>query len=325
MTMRPAVLCRTCISAGVAVALTAGAVAMARTDIDWSFPTAGAPSQTAPNHGRFVTLPGSGVRFTRQDLESGFLAIDWFPKTHAPLPAVVRYGRRPDVLACGYCHLPGGEGRPENYALAGLKATYILEQMHDIRSGARRAIHPAWLPSAVMSQVAHAVTGSEAAFGAAYFARQTFAGRTRVIEAAEIPAVVPDAFVYRRLPGDKRERLAERIVETPADFKRFELRDPRVGYVAYVPPGAIARGRELALTGDNGRITACTVCHGAALRGTGNIPPLAGRSPTQLFRQLAGFHAKTRHGAGDAAMLTEAAPLSTSEMIDLAAYAAALK
>lgn len=323
--MRRAVLFRAGAITGVAAALTAGAVAIARTDIDWAFPTVGAPVRPAANGGRSVSLRGSRIRFARGDLDSGFLAIDWWPKTHGPLPAVVRYGRRPDVLACGYCHLPDGEGRPENFALAGLKATYMLEQLHDIRSGERRAIHPAWLPSSVMSQVAHAVTGGEAAFAAAYFARQTFVARTRIVEAAEIPAVVPDAFVYRRLPGGKRETLGDRIVETPADFNRFELRDATVGYVAYVPPGAVARGRVLALGGDGGRITACTVCHGAALRGVGNIPPLAGRSPTQLFRQLAGFHAQSRHGAGDAPMLTETAELSTSDLIDLAAYAGSLK
>ena len=209
--------------------------------------------------------------------------------------------------------------------MSGLKATYILEQLHDIRSGERRAIHPTWLPSAVMSQTAHAVNGSEAAFAAAYFARQTYTARTRIVEAEQIPSVVPDAFAYRRLPGDKQELLGERIVETPVDFNRFTLRDPTVSYIAYVPPGAVARGRELALTGANGRITACTVCHGAGLRGIGNIPPLAGRSPTALFRQLAGFHARSRHGAGDAPMLTETAELSNSEMIDLAAFAASLK
>ncbi len=304
--------------------LLSGAVATAGGGVEWAFPTVGSSVEPTPNPAQVMTLPGSHVRYTRSQLESGFLAIDWSPRSHPPLPAVVRSGRPPNVLACGFCHLPTGEGRPENFALAGLKPKYIEEQVRDIRSGARAGVEPAWLPSAVMHQVAHAVTAAEVADAAAYFSRRTFVGRTRVVEAAQIPAVVPDAFVYRRLPGNRREPLGQRIVESPNDFHRFTLRDGTVGYVAFVPPGAIARGRDLASTGDHGRV-ACTTCHGAGLRGAGDVPPLAGRSPTQLFRQLAGFHARTRRGTGDAPMLAEAAPLSTSEMIDIAAYLGSLR
>jgi cytochrome c553 len=41
------------------------------------------------------------------------------------------------VYACSYCHLPNGQSRPENAALAGLPAAYIFEQVTDFRSGAR--------------------------------------------------------------------------------------------------------------------------------------------------------------------------------------------
>jgi cytochrome c553 len=313
------------VAAGIATMLISGAAAAVRGGVEWAYPTVGSTVAPTPNPARVLTLPGSRARYTRSEIESGFLAIDWWPKSHAPLPAVVRHGRPPDVLACGYCHLPDGEGRPENAALAGLSAPYMLEQLRDIRAGARKSVHPAWLPSAVMDQVARGVTPPEKAAAAAYFSRGEFVARTRVVEAAEIPAVVPEAFVYRRLSGSGREPLGERIVETPDDFYRFELRDSTVGYVAYVPPGAIARGRDFVATGDHGRVPACALCHGTGLRGSNDIPPLAGRSPTQLFRQLAGFHARTRHAAHDAPMLIEAAPMSTPEMIDIAAYLASLK
>jgi cytochrome c553 len=325
MSGRPALLLQTSAAIGLAVTLITGAGATARTGLDWAFPTQGSAAAPTPNPARVLTLPGSRVRYTRTQVESGFLAIDWWPNDHPPLPAVVHHGRPPDVLACGFCHLPSGEGRPENAAVAGLSAGYIKEQLRDIRSGARKSADPAWLPSAVMDQSAHGVTGAQIANAAAYFSKRRFIGRTKVVEAAEIPAVAPEAFVYRRLPGNRRETLGQRIVETPADFHRFDLRDATVGYVAYVPPGAVARGRELAATGDHARIPACTTCHGAGLRGSGDIPPLAGRSPTQLFRQLAGFHARTRGGTGDAPMLAEAAPLSASDMIDIAAYLGSLK
>jgi len=309
----------------MAATLLTGAAAVARGGVDWAFPTVGSAAALTPKPARLMTLRGSRARYTRSEIESGFLAIDWWPESHAALPAVVRHGRPPDVLACGYCHLPDGEGRPENAALAGLTTKYMLEQLRDIRSGAHKGVHRAWLPSAVMDQVARAVTTGETSAAAAYFSRRRFLGRTRVVEAAEIPTVVPEAFVYRRLAGSRRETLGERIVETPDDFYRFELRDSTVGYTAYVPPGSIARGRELVSSGDRGRVPACAMCHGAGLRGSADVPPLAGRSPTQLFRQLAAFHARTRHGAHDTPMLIEAAPMSTADMIAIVAYLASLK
>jgi cytochrome c553 len=309
----------------MAATLITGPAAVARGGTDWAYPTVGSAAAPAPKPARIVTLPGSRARYTRSEIESGFLAIDWWPKSHTPLPDVVRRGRPPDVLACGYCHLPDGEGRPENAALAGLTAKYMFEQLRDIRSGARKGVHPAWLPSAVMDQVARAATMRETSAATAYFSRRTFLGRTRVVEAAEIPAVVPEAFVYHRLPGNRREPLGQRIVETPDDFYRFELRDSTVGYIAYVPPGSIARGRDFVMSGDRGRVPACALCHGVGLRGSADIPPLSGRSPTQLFRQLAGFHARTRRGVQDTPMLIEAAPMSTADMIDIVAYLASLE
>ena len=41
-----------------------------------------------------------------------------------------------------------------------------------------------------------------------------------------------------------------------------------------------------AVTTGNGKITACTACHGVDLKGLGPVPTLAGRSPSYLGRQL---------------------------------------
>ena len=38
----------------------------------------------------------------------------------------------------------------------------------------------------------------------------------------------------------------KRIVEGPDDFEQFEIRDPATTYTAYVPPGSIALGKQLA-------------------------------------------------------------------------------
>ena len=93
---------------------------------------------------------------------------------------------------------------------------------------------------------------------------------------------------------ERTEPIAGRIIEVPADEERAEsLRDPRSGFVAYVPPGSLAPGKQLAgwWRGDRrnqivGKTTACTACHAPDLMGVGDVPPIAGRSPSYLARQI---------------------------------------
>ena len=40
----------------------------------------------------------------------------------------------------------------------------------------------------------------------------------------------------------------------------------------------------------------CATCHGQGLKGLGNVPPLAGRSPTYTVRQLYDFQSGARAG-----------------------------
>jgi cytochrome c553 len=93
--------------------------------------------------------------------------------------------------------------------------------------------------------------------------------------------------------------------------------------VAYVPPGSVARGRTLATEG-GARFPACTSCHGADLRGVGLVPPIAGRSPTYLLRQLVAFRTGARATAAGQPMQPVVAQLELDEMIAMAAYTATL-
>jgi cytochrome c553 len=79
----------------------------------------------------------------------------------------------------------------------------------------------------------------------------------------------------------------------------------------------------IALNGGAGA-QSCTLCHGSRLQG-GIAPPLAGRSPTMLVRQLAAFASGARNDAGAAPMRVVAAKLKQREIIDVAAYAATLR
>jgi cytochrome c553 len=124
-------------------------------------------------------------------------------------------------------------------------------------------------------------------------------------------------------PGGGTEPLGRRIVEVPKEGERFELRDSRVRFVAWVPRGSVARGEALARTG-GGVTAACASCHGPALRGGGTIPGIAGRSPSYVVRQLYDMKHGARAGTSAALMKRTVEKLAVDDMIALAAYLATL-
>jgi len=134
-------------------------------------------------------LPNSRLEFTDAQLNDLFFAPDWHPESHSRMPEIVLRGRPPGTFACGYCHLPSGQGRPENAALAGLPSAYIVQQVADIKSGVRRS---AWhggsyRPIDLMREVVANVTESDVAAAAEYFSAQTLRPRVTVMERARIP------------------------------------------------------------------------------------------------------------------------------------------
>jgi cytochrome c553 len=310
----------------MATALTlAGTALAADDDISWAFPRTapGGPPGAKPTDAP-LSVPGSTQHFSTVQLRNRFEVSDWFPASHPAAPAAVLHGHAPAAMACGFCHLPDGEGRPENVPLAGLPAAYIQRQVRDIVSGARLPVDTSWGPTTGMQQVARAATPAEVAQAAAYFSKLKYRSHVRVVEAAQHPAVVPDASIYRLSSGPAQTEPSPRIIEAADDFGRFEQRDASVGYTAYVPVGAIARGKLLATTGGHGTTQRCSTCHGGTLTG-GLGPPLAGRSPSYLFRQLYAFRSGARHGSSGAPMKPVVARLATADMVDLAAYVGSLK
>ena len=273
-----------------------------------------------------LRVPGSDVAFTQAQLADLFAAPDWFPASHAPMPDIVARGRRPDTLACAYCHLPDGTGRPENAALAGLAADYIRAQVADMRNHLRKR---AWTgpdrPSSLMQQVAENATEAEIAEAAAYFSQLPMRRKVEIVEAARVPRTEEVRFIYFAIEGGGDEPLGARLIEVPVDSGRHEMRDPNVTYRAYVPVGSLARGKALATTTSaNAATIACVTCHGPDLRGSGVFPPLAGRSPSYLLRQLLSFRAGTRATPAGAAMQPVVANLAIEDMIAVAAYAGSL-
>ena len=289
----------------------------------WAFPTAPAPNPLpVPDSVRKHYLPQSSRSFTVYEALNAYDIVDWFPGTHPDMPTPVRYGRRPEPRACGYCHLPNGAGRPENATLAGLPADYIARQVTAFRDRTRLAANPASNTNS-MHLVATSVTDAEVAEAAMYFSRLRLTRRNRIVETSRVPRTRIAGSLYA-YDGAGAEPIAGRLIEVPAALERHELHDPRVVYTTYVPPGALARGRRVAAAGPAGPATACATCHGPRLLGLTIAPPIAGRSPTYLLRQLLNFRSGARHDEGSALMQPVVAGLSVDDMVALAAYVGAL-
>jgi cytochrome c553 len=275
-----------------------------------------------------LEIPDSTEKFTLARINDPFNPPDWRPSSHGPMPEVVSRGRKPAVMACAYCHTPTGQGRPENSALAGLPESYLRQQLLDYRSGKRKAVGPdTYLPIQNMIKVARAMTDQEIDDSAKYFAQQKLRRRVYVIESLRIPRAEPDAWIYYEHGGT--EDLGDRMLEVTQDLTRHERRDDRLEYLAYVPPGAINRGKRLVLGGrsaaDNSeRTVACTQCHLATLKGTDAIPAIAGRSPSYLLRQMLAFRNGARVNDSSAQMNPVVEKLTLAEMIDIVAYVASL-
>ncbi|HEY6346660.1 MAG TPA: c-type cytochrome [Bryobacteraceae bacterium] len=126
--------------------------------------------------------------------------------------------------------------------------------------------------------------------------------------------------MFLTLEGNETERLGQRIIETPESAEDTEiLRNPRSGFIAYVPIGSIKKGAVLVTTGA-GKTTRCAVCHGADLKGLGPVPGIAGRSPSYLIRQIYDMQQDARKGVWASLMKAVVAPLSQDDMLAIAAY-----
>jgi cytochrome c553 len=173
-----------------------------------------------------------------------------------------------------------------------------------------------------MHDVAVAMTDAEIDETAKFFSQQKLGRRVYVVESVNIPRAEPSDWVYKEVGGS--EELGDRLLEVAPDITRHQYRDDRMQYTAYVQPGSLARGKLLATTGDKGKTQACATCHLAKLEGTDKIPPIAGRSPTYLLRQLIAFKNGTRGNEASKQMDAVVEKLELEDMLALAAYVGSL-
>src|SRR5258708_10731461 len=281
----------------LAVALTP-VLAAAAEKPDWAFPVtekdlpapriAGSTVRPAP--------PGSTLSITRAKADDMYDIPNWYPDMYPPLPKIVQYGNKETkVRGCGACHLQTGTGHDESAYMAGLPVNYFVRQMADWKTGDRKF-------GGTMVAMAKVITDQEIKDAANYFASLKPRPWIRVVEAD----MVPRSFVG---PGNKRllhpaggtEPLGSRIIEVPENEEDAVYRDPRTGFVAYVPKGSIAKGEALSTNG-GGKTVACGTCHGPALQGLGDVPAIAGRHPNYIVRQMWNIQNGDRTGASAALM-----------------------
>ncbi len=304
---------------GISALLVTGA-ALAQANLPyWAYPVP-KPGGAAPklDNSALKSLPGTKVRFTEAGVNDRFNVPDWYPKDHPPAPPIVLYGRKPNVFACGYCHLPNGQGRPENASLAGQPADYIVQQVADMRRGLRKSSTDKMGSINAMTGVAKASNDAEVRIAADYFSKLRFRKWIRVVETDTVPKTQISSHNMLVKAGSGREPIGMRIIEMPENLDRIELRDPRTGFVAYVPKGAVARGKKLVESGAGA--FPCAACHSPGYKGNGAVPALAGRSPSELVRQLYDFKSGSRNGDGAAMMKPEVANLTDPMRLDIAAY-----
>jgi len=267
-------------------------------------------------------VPGSTATFALAEIRDAFGPADWFPGDHPRMPEIVAHGRRPDVRACSLCHYPNGKGRPENAGVSGLPVSYFIQTMNDFKAGSRKSADARKANTNVMIAIAKGMTDDEVKAAAEYFAAMPWSPWIKVVEASAVAKTRIAGGMFLKVDGSDTEPIGDRIIEMPEDTERTEiLRDPRSGFIAYVPTGSIKKGEALVTTG-GGKTTACGVCHGADLKGLGPVPGIAGRSPSYLVRQLYDTQHGARTGVWADLMKPVVAKLTNDDMLAIAAYTA---
>jgi cytochrome c553 len=290
-------------------------LALAAERPDWAFPVTDKVQPPLPPDEQPHTVPGSDKSYTRKQIDDLFNPPDWYPDLHPPMPQIVAHGEGTTVRACGSCHLPTGTGHDESAYIAALPASYFARQMIDYKSGTRKG-------SGSMTAIAKAISEEDVHAAADYFASLKPRPWIRVVETDTVPKTyVGQGNKRLRLPGGATEPIGNRIIEIPEDEEVVLNRDPRSGFIAFVPKGSIAKGQAIVTTGAD-KTVPCAICHGPTLKGLGDVPPIAGRQANYVVRQLFSIQDGSRGGVSSALMQQVVERLTLDDMLAIAAYTA---
>ena len=281
----------------------------------WAFPVqAGTLPAETPEP---KSVEGSTKKYTPAEIDNLLAPPDWFPEAHKPAPSIVQKGHGA-ALACGSCHLMSGLGHPESGDLTGFTADYIVQQMIDFKNGTRKDY-------ARMNGISKEVSDEESRQAAEWFASLPRKTWSRVVEAKMVPKTfVGQGRMRFADPKGGMEPIGDRIITLPEDQEKARLRDPRSGFVSYVPPGSLNKGKALAETGGRGKTIACNICHGDGMKGLANVPRIAGLHPIYVARQLHLFKDGGRAGADAALMKKPVMQLTDEDILNISAYVGSL-
>jgi cytochrome c553 len=296
-------------------------------EMDWAYAISPAfPAEE--DDGSLHSLPGSDFQFTLNQARNRFGPADWYPQDHLEMPPIVAVGREEaGIMACSLCHYPNGQGKPENASVVDLETGYFIQQLMDMRNGLRRSANIQKANTNNMIAFAVNMTDAEIEEAANYFASMEWRQWIEVVETNMVPRTYLRGGLHIPYEGDQAgdEPIGQRIIEMPINPEDTELwRNPRSGFRALVPVGAVTAGEALATTGGNGKTIQCSICHGERLDGLGLVPPIRARSPSYLARQLYDFQQGTRQGAWSPLMQAVVENLTGEDIINLTAYLASL-
>lgn len=292
----------------------------------WAYPVA--PPDTAEldmPSGRYVTPDGKHTLTAAQVDKLTPAEKDWFPQNHPIPPAVVLAPGKDQAIPCAECHTVNGQGMAGVPDIAALPASYLLEQLAAFRSGARRSAMPHYLGTGVMTATARAWSDSDLQAAVTYYASLPRHAPTRVVVTDASPPMRMErwGWTYLDPAGGPKHPLNGSVAESPESLTKLFLGDLSNRQLVYVSHATLTLGDALIRSG-GGNGQPCTVCHGASLRGTAVAPPLAGRDPGYLARQLWDIRSGARTGGNVKLMQGPARGLSAGDITALAGYLASL-
>ena len=291
----------------------------------WAYPAGMASTYGQPLGPGPFRVPDSKLVLTRAQFDKADGLIDWHPEDHPPAPQSVGGPQTGKATPCAECHLFNGAGFPASADLAGLPASYIIEQVMTFRTGERRSAKPDQPNTAEMIKTAKAVSPEALREAAAYFAALPRSRWVRVVETERAPRTWPDKYGWlNAAPGGETEPVGDRIVELSGDLPRMMIGDDHVMLTDYAPPGSVARGKHIVETGGGGGLP-CASCHGEQLEGTSAIPPIAGRPAGYVARTLWDIRTGARNNAAVAPMRAISNGLTPAQIRDVSAYLASLR
>jgi cytochrome c553 len=304
-------------------------------DLAWAYAITIKKPPALPEDGKKLSLPDTPLKFTRDQIVGRKDGVafqtapaDWYPGDHPKMPEIYAKGDPSrKVIACALCHYPNGKGKAENAPPGGQNRDYLVQQLRDFKSGAREGADPRKTNYRLMIDTAKGMTEEEFAEVADYMQSMKWSQWIKVIETDTVPKTYLRGGLHIPLEGKEAgtEPIGKRIIETPVDPYRTEfLRDPRSGFIAYVPKGSIKKGEELVRTGGAGKTLLCSICHGPELIGIGPIPGIASRSPSYMARQLNDMKHGTRKGLMSPLMQPVVASLTSEDILNIVAYLSSL-